>query len=358
MVVSRQLSYMLNKDLGFNKEQVLVLHRSEGLGNSHGVFKEELLTIPEIQYVSYSYNTPARHHNDQGHHVKGDPQHISPSLFVAWGDFDYINTMGLELIDGRNFDENRPTDHYTAILNETAAGKLARQDGSRIVFDQVPGPAVDSIDYPVIGIVRDFHFAHLDQDIEKWILLPLREDIMNYAEYINIKLNTDNLVNTIENIRELWEEHSDNFPFEYSFLDDDFELLFKKEMRARKMFGWFSSFAIMIACLGLLGLAAFTASQKTKQIGIRKAMGSTSWQVQVLLSKQFSRWILLAALIAWPVSWYLLKRWLQGYAFRIDMPYWMFLLAAAAALLVSLLTVSYHSWRVATRNPADSLRYE
>ena len=277
---------------------------------------------------------------------------------MAWVEFDYIKTMGLLLVEGRDFDESKSTDRFTAILNESAARKLARPDSSSIVFDQVPGPAVDSIDYTVIGIVRDFHFAHLDQEIRSWILLPLREDIMNYSEYVNIKLNTSKLVNTINAIEDLWNEHSGNFPFEYSFLDDDFELLFKKEMRARRMFGWFSTFAIIIACLGLLGLAAFTANQKTKQIGIRKAMGSSSLQVQILLSKQFSKLILLASLIAWPVAWYMINKWLQVYAFRIDMPYWIFLLATLAALLIALLTVSYHSWKVSSRNPSDSLRYE
>jgi len=358
IAVNRQLNYMMSKDLGFDKDQVLVLHRAEGLGENHQVFKEQLLEIPDIQYVSYSLNTPARHHNDQGHHVKGDPQHESPSLFVAWGDFDFVKTLGLTMVDGRDFDKSIVTDQYTAIINESAAESLAREDGSQIIFDDSPGPAVDSIDYSVIGVVKDFHFEHLDQEINRWIFYPLREDIYNYASLINVKLNTSQFPRTLERIEALWKVHSDDFPFEYTFLDEDFSLLFKKEMRARKMFGWFSVFAILIACLGLLGLAAFTANQKTKQIGIRKTMGSTSMQVQLLLSKQFSKLVLLSAIIACPVSWLLLKGWLQNYTYRIGMPYWAFLVGGLSALILALITVSYHAWRVSNRNPAESLRYE
>ncbi|MCK4751018.1 MAG: FtsX-like permease family protein, partial [Bacteroidales bacterium] len=285
MIVNRQLNFMQNKNLGFDNEQLLLLHRARGLGENHKVFKEKLLEFPEIQSVSYSESTPARHHNDQGHHIRGDAQHISPSFFVAWGDYDYLATLVLTIVEGRTFDETRSTDQYTAIINESAARKLVREDGSPIVFDRSPDPAVDSIDYTVIGVVQDFHFAALNHDIDSWILYPLRDDIIYYADYVNIKMNTHEIVKSIGRIEGLWKELSDDYPFDYSFLDDDFNLLFKKEIRARKMFTVFSVFAIIIACLGLLGLAAFTANQKTKQIGIRKTLGSTALQVQLLLSK-------------------------------------------------------------------------
>jgi putative ABC transport system permease protein len=357
-VINRQVRYMLDKDLGFNKEQVLILHRANGLGESHKAFKEDLLELSGIQYVSYSFNTPARTHYNQVHHIKGDPKNVNPALFISWGDCDFINTFGMQLIEGRNFDKSRIRDQYTAILNETAARELTRKDGSQIVFDDTSYPSVDSIDYPVIGVVKDFHFAALNQDIGRWIIYPLREDIMWYAQFVSIKISSTDIASVLDQIERLWKEHTNDYPFEYTFLDDDYELMYKREIRTQKMLSAFSFLAIIIACLGLLGLAAFITNQKTRQIGIRKAMGSTSLQVQTLLSMQFSRWILFAALIAWPVSLFILRNWLQNFAYRINMPYGIFVIAVLGTMVIALATVSYHSWHASRRNPADSLKYE
>jgi len=349
---------MQSKDLGFDKEQVLVVHRADGLRQNHQTFKEELLKHPEIKSISFSLNTPARHHNDQGHHFKGHPEYQYTSFYVAWGDFDFIETLNLEIAEGRNFDINRPTDYNKVIINEAGVKALETEDALNGIFDDSPWPAFDSIQYEIIGVLKNFHFQSLNHNIDSWILYPLHDDIRFYADCINIKIQSENISSTINLIKESWMEHSQDYPFEYSFLDEDFNELFQKELREKRMYTVFSLLAVIISCLGLLGLASFTANQKTKEIGIRKSMGSTAWQVQGLLIKQFSLRILISIVIASVGGYYLLNNWLENFAFRINMPYGIFILSGLIAFLIALITVSYHSYTAAMRNPVTALRYE
>jgi putative ABC transport system permease protein len=358
IIVTRQLWFMQNKELGLESEQVLVLHRANGLGQKQQAFKQELLKNPSIINVTCSYNTPARHHNPEGHHVRGNPEYLEHTLHVACGDADFVKTLGLEIIKGRNFDPNKPTDKYSTIINESAVRFMELENPFSTSFDYSPEPAVDSVDYHIIGVVKDFHFKSLHHEIEPWILYPLSEDIWWYAYFVMIKINTENIQSTLKFIKDKWDEFTDEFPYQYSFLDEDFDSLYQKEKKARKMFTVFAVFTIIIACLGLLGLASFTANQRTKEIGIRKAMGSTTLKIQLLLSGQFSKLVFISIIIALPVAFYLMSNWLKDFAYRIDMPWWIFIVTPIVVLSLALLTISSVVLSAANRNPVDTLRYE
>jgi len=358
LIVFKQLGYAQNKYLGFDKEQVLVINRAYGLRENYKLFKDELLKHPAIRSVAYGYNMPGIHHNQQGHHIKGRPDHDRPAMFVAWGDYDYIKTLGLEIVSGRNFNPEMPTDSFTAIVNEEMVRFCELKDPLGTQFDDTPWPAVDSINYRIIGVVKDFHYYSLHSKIEPWILYPLRDDMWWYAFHVMIKFNTEEVHSIVELAEQNWQKFSERFPFEYTFLDENFKRQYDKDIKAKRMFTIFSVFAIVIACLGLLGLASFATNQRTKEVSIRKAMGSDNRSVILLFTKQFSKWVLISTIIAWPIAWYFMQKWLNNFAFRIKMPWHFFILAGLMTLAIALLTVIYHAWTASRKNPVDALRYE
>ncbi len=358
LIVFKQLGYAQNKYLGFNKEQVLVINRAYGLEGNQKLFKNELLKHPAITSFTYAYNIPGTHHNQQWHHIKGRPEHDHPSVLVAWGDFDYIKTLGLEIADGRDFKPIMPTDSFTAIVNEEMVRFCELEDPIGTTFDYSPWPAVDSIEYRIIGVVKDFHYYSLHRKIEPWIVYPLKDDLWWYANHAAIRFQTEDVPRVIELVAEKWKELAESFPFEYTFLDENFERQYDKDIKAKRIFTGFSFFAIIIGCLGLLGLASFTTNQRTREVGIRKAMGSDSRSIILLFSRQFSQWVLVSNIIAWPIAWYLMHKWLNNFAFRIDMPWHFFIFTGLLTLTIALLTVLYHSWSASRKNPVDALRYE
>ena len=358
MIVFRQLDYAQTKYLGFNKEQILVVNRAYGLGNNQKLYKSELLKHPEIMHFSYGYNMPGEHHNQQGHQISGRPYSEWSSIFVAWGDFDYIRTLGFEIVEGRDFNPEMSTDTFTAIVNEEMTRFFDVENPLDTRFSYSPWPAIDSIDYKIIGVVKDFHYYSLHDKIEPWILYPLRDDLTYYAYHALIKFDTDDLQTVVKLAEDEWKKFAENFPFEYTFLDQNFQQQYDKDIKARKMFTVFSIFAVFIACLGLLGLSSFATNQRTREVGIRKAIGSSVKSIVLLFTLQFSKWVLISNIIAWPIAWYLMQKWLNNFAFRIKMPWHFFLLAGLITLVIALLTVMYHSWAASRKNPVDALRYE
>jgi putative ABC transport system permease protein len=358
MIVFRQLGYAQTKYLGFNKEQVLVVNRAYGLKDNQKLFKNNLLKNPSVKMITFGYNMPGQHHNQQGHHIVGRPDQEWSSIFVAWGDYDYIRTLGFEIVEGRDFNPEMPTDTFAAIVNEEMVRFFDLEDPLDTRFDYSPWPAIDSIDYKIIGVVKDFHYYSLHDKIEPWILYPLREDLTYYAYHALIKFDTDDVQSVVKLAEEQWQKFVGDFPFDYSFLDQDFQHQYDKDIKARKMFTVFSIFAIIIACLGLLGLSSFATNQRTREIGIRKAMGSSGKSIILLFALQFSKWVLISNIIAWPIAWYFMQKWLNNFAFRIKMPWHYFFLAGLITLVIALLTVIYHSWAASRKNPVDALRYE
>jgi putative ABC transport system permease protein len=213
-------------------------------------------------------------------------------------------------------------------------------------------------DFVVIGVIKDYHYESLHQEIRPQALFLSGGYYTNVERYISVRLNTENIAGTIKHVESKWNEFAPQMPFEYSFLDQDYDNLYMNERQTRKLFSVFSFLAIFIACLGLFGLASFIADQKTKEIGIRKVLGASVAKIVKNLNKSFLKWVLIANLIAWPVSWFAMNKWLENFAYRIGLSWWMFVVAAALAVFIALLTVSLQTVKAALKNPIDSLRYE
>jgi putative ABC transport system permease protein len=210
----------------------------------------------------------------------------------------------------------------------------------------------------VIGVIKDYHYESLHQEIRPQALFLSGGYYSNVERYISVRLNTENISGTIKHIESKWKEFAPQMPFEYSFLDQDYDNLYMNERQTRKLFSIFSFLAIFIACLGLFGLASFIADQKTKEIGIRKVLGASVTRIVKNLNKSFLKWVLIANLIAWPIAWFAMNRWLENFAYRIGLSWWMFVLAAVLAVFIALLTVSFQTVKAALKNPIDSIRYE
>jgi len=278
-------------------------------------------------------------------------------------DYDFLDTYEIELVAGRNFSEEYPADlkigdeqefPKSIIINQQAVRRFGWEDpiGKRVI--QVFGE--ERRYYTVVGVVKDFHFSSLRNSIKPMNFFLWPES----NRYVSIKMHPQNISATLEFIEETWTKMAPESPLEYFFLDTVFERSYRSEERLQKLFGYFSGLAIFIACLGLFGLASFAAAQRTKEIGIRKVLGASETSLVVLLSKEFTVLVLLASFVAWPLAYLVMRNWLRGFAYRIDLNghLGLFLLAAGAALLIAWLTVGFHAVKAALTNPIESLRYE
>lgn len=270
------------------------------------------------------------------------------SLFV---DYNFIEMLGLEVLEGRNFSKDFITDAQDAfILNEAAL--------KRFGWESTVGKKIEYMHFKtgtVIGVVKDFHYRSLHQKIEPVVisLIPSNQ----YIREISVKIKPDDLKSTLAFLKNKWQSFNDR-PFEYFFLDENFDRLHKADEKLGLIIRHFTTLAIFITCLGLFGLALFTTEQRTKEIGIRKVLGASVSGVVMLLTGEFTRWIILANIIAWPIAYYAIGYWLQGFAYHINMSPWTFLFAAILALFIAVMTVSYQAIKAAMANPADSLNYE
>jgi len=350
--VLEQLRYMKHKDLGFEKEYVLYLRLNEKYRTQKDTFKENLLRNPDIIKASYSCLVPGEGWWQWGLEVNGKPGYIKVNSI----DPDFIDLLELELVQGRNFSWQTPADRWTEngrnpryILNETAVKYL----GLKSPLGRVGGETRLS-NSEIIGVVKDFHFSSLHKRIEPLLFYWAERQ----QQILNLKLSTDNLPETINYIKSVWEQFSPEFPFEYTFLDEAFDQLYKSEERLARIFQYFSFLTIFIALLGLFGLASYIAEQKKKEFGIRKVCGASVLNIIGIISKEFSIWILLANLIAWPAGYFLLNKWLQNFAYHISIGLWIFLVSAFIAYSLALLTVSFQAVRAATANPVESIRHE
>jgi len=271
-----------------------------------------------------------------------------PGINVMGVDADYLKTFKMEMAEGRFFSEQIQTDSTDSwVINEAAASAMGLESplGTGVYWDDFKGK--------IIGVVKDFHFSSLHEEIEPLLIR------MNWGlDNICIRIRSDNIPGTIGFIKKTLKDLLPSYTFEYEFLDIRIENLYLAEQRMEKILIFSTIVAIFISCLGLLGLASFTAEQRTKEIGIRKVLGSTVAGVVFLLSKEFIKWVLLANLIAWPVAYFVVRNWLQNFAFRTNIGWEIFLLSGSLALAISLLTVCYQSIKAALANPVDSLRYE
>ncbi len=347
MVIYAQLGFIRSKDLGFNKDNMLVLgFTSESFKQQYERLKESLSRIPEVISSSATSEVPGGGFTRNGYRPEGYDRFIFFNKVAV--DFDYIRTVGLQVMSGRDFSRDFPTDREAYMINETLARQLNWQDPvGRTIYR--------GKDHMVIGVVKDFHFAPVHQEIG-----PLIFDMHPYLgyDYLLVRFRTGNLPALISDIRKAWEEIDSNEPFEYRFMDEVFGEVYRAEQRMSSMLLYFAILAIVIACMGLFGLALFNTEQRTREIGIRKVFGSSVSGVVLLLSGKFSRWVLLANLLAWPVAFLIVRKYMQMYAYKINLPVWIFFLTAAGVYLIALLTISLQSYKAGITNPGDALRYE
>jgi len=354
VVVFKQLNYVQNKKLGFEKEQVFVLHDAFILRDQLESFKNEVLQNPKIASATVSGYLPVTSDRNLSAVIPEGKQEAATPIQNWQVDFDYIKTLGMEIVLGRDFSRAFTTDSSAVIINEAAVKHfkwdepIDKKMGIPLTIDPIT-----FAEFTVIGVVRDFHYESLRNNIG-----PLAMFIRQSPSLVSFRLKTENLSETIRYIEDKWHTFAPGQPIEFSFLDDRFDEMYRTEQRIGKIFGIFAVLAIFIGCLGLFGLAAFTAEQRTKEIGIRKVLGASISGIILLMSREFIMWAVLANIIAWPVALYVMHQWLQGFAYRTTITIWTFGLSAVLALVVALLTVSYQAIKAARANPAEALKYE
>lgn len=355
IVVYQQMKYIQNKDLGFNKEQILTIPNSYALGSNEQVFKQQMLQDSRIVNATASYYKPAGPSNynnalafPQGNDnlvVDGVEYHV---------DENYIPTLGMKMVSGRNFSKEFATDSLGIILNETAAHALGWNDMTAVgktVVRQNSGRG-NNIPFHIIGVVKNFNFKSLHEAIS-----PLYMTLQPEGGLI-FKIKTADVAGLLATMKKNWDAYNTGEPFTYDFMDDLFNKTYSTEQKTGSILNIFSVLIILVASLGLFGLVTYTAEQRTKEIGIRKVLGASVSQVTQMLSKEFLKLVLIASLIAFPVAWWAMNKWLQSFAYRISISWWIFLVAGFGALLIALITVSFQAIKAAIANPVKSLRTE
>ncbi len=347
-----QLKYCMSRNLGFDKENVISIPvRDVKTILEFDSVKDNLLQHPEILSVARSSSVPGKTLGRRGFLPEGNEWAPRYSIFV---DHDFIPTMGIELKEGRNFSRDFGTDIEEAyIINEAAAEEFGWDSavGKRLIWKGDRNNKGQ-----VIGMVKNFHFKSLHQKVEPIILHMLPE--RSGFSYMTVKIRTQNIFHLMKEMGNIWERFFPNLPFEFFFLDEHLNRLYAAETRLGRVSGIFTLLSILIASLGVFGLASYITEQRTKEIGIRKVLGATPMSIAILLSKEFTKLVIISNIIAWPVAYYLVHKWLQNFAYRFDLGIGMFLLASSLALIITLLSVAYQSVKASFINPARALRYE
>ncbi len=353
-VVYNQLSYIRNKKLGYDKEQVVVVESTYWLGKNAGAFKQQLLQDPRVVSVTASGYLPAG--NSNGNNFMAYPDAHSTELVKALRyevDCNYIQTLGMQMAAGRNFSKEYGSDSTAVIVNETAAKQFgwgANAMGHTVSHTENDGKKET---YTVIGIVKDFHFKSLHE-----IIAPLVMTMASDNGTMIVKVKTTDIPGVLGTMKKKWDGFTTESPFSYSFLDDRFNNTYKEEQTVGSIMGIFAGLTIFVACLGLFGLATFTAEQRTKEIGIRKVLGANVTGLVSLLSKDFLKLVAIAFLIASPVAWYFMNKWLQDFAYRIDIGWTVFAVAGLAVVVITVITVGYQSIKAALKNPVEAIKME
>lgn len=354
IVVNNQLDYIRSRKIGYNREQVLVLHNTYEIGKQAKSFRQDLLKIPGIENVTVSGNLPTAHDFNQNGWFADATLDAKKAVVITEFrvDENYIPTLGMEMATGRNFSNDFPTDSLAIIMNEAAAKLL----GFKAPLNQVlyrPDDNNKPVGYHVIGVVKDFNFSSMHDKVGP--LIMVKAD--NWGS-IALRVQLNNVSGIINQIEKSWNNYVPGQPFSYTFMDNDFKNIYLAEQRIGKLFMSFAIFAIFIACLGLFGLVAYAAEQRTKEIGIRKVLGANTGGIVAMLSKDFTKLVVIASFIAFPLAWLAMNKWLQSFAYRINISWWVFLLAGAMAVAIALVTISFQTLRAAMANPVKSLKTE
>ena len=348
LTIGRQMNYIRNKHLGFQKENIVTLHTSANPTENIALLMRELETVPGVRMISASNDSPSRIGNSTyGINWEGkDPDQRVLFNFVHT-DFDFIETFGMEMHSGRSFSREFASDSAAYVINEEAA---------RFIGGEVIGKPFNmwGVDGEIIGVVKDFHFRDLRQKITPLVIRispPL-------SSLVHLRLYPGNTLQTMAEIEDIWKKVFPEEPVHYQFFDQQFDMMYRAEQRVSRLFVWFSALALAISCLGLFGLASYMAEQKTREIGVRKVFGAGIAHVLILMVKEFFKWVAAAILIGMPVAWYFMDSWLDNFAYRAGQGVYPYFLAAVAATGIMVLAVACQALRAALSNPATSLRHE
>jgi len=351
LLVQKQMNLIMEDSLGFNKEQVVLVNQASYIQNLEG-FMEELRAYPEIRQVGASVFVPGDKITNWGFGAEGVEQNFSLNVNLVHP--SYLETMGLEMVNGRFYSEEYGGDSSMIILNETAANLLEFEDplGKTLYLW-----GENSRPFQVLGVVKDYHWESKHMEIRPQALMLLGS-IDWSPRYLSVRMAGPDYQKVLKILEDKWNKEIASIPFEYEILDQHYEGIYQNEKQTRALLFLFAAIAIFISCLGLFGLASFMADRRTKEVGIRKTNGASTRSILRLLSLDFTKWVLLANVIAWPLTWWAMKKWLESFAYRIEIPYWVFLVAGVIAFIIALLTVSFHALRASRQNPSMSLRYE
>ncbi len=352
-VVYRQLAFIQNRNLGIQTDQTIYLPIVGSMDDELPRLKEALNKYPGVKGVTNSESLPTYSlSGTYGFSWEGKEAEDKLYLNINKVDQDYIPTLGIEIAEGRNFDLKRPSDSVNFILNETAILKMNMEDpiGKGFTFWGMQGE--------IIGVVKDYNFGSLHKEIEPILLYITNPDFDKAYGYILIKLEGSNISKTLNDIERSWNEVCPAIPFDYNFLDEEYAKLYVTESRLRSLFALFAALSIFLSCLGLYGLSSFLAEKRTKEIGIRKAMGASSGQILSLFSWDAVKWVLFSNLIAWPIAWLYMNRWMKDFAYQAGVSVWIFFLSALLVLLISVITLSFQAQKVSRINPAVTLKLE
>ncbi len=347
ITISKQFLYIKNKDLGFDTHNIVFATLNQNISSRFDAFKQELLKDPRVTGVTGSQNELGQMCVNLTREVNGRDRSFQ-ELPV---DPDFIKTMGLQLIKGRNFSWDQPGDPYeTVILSESAVKAFDLKE------DQIIGTKIFMYDRPayVIGVIRDIYFQSFHDKMDPFVLFYHPGSIGT----VNIRIDGRNNAGTIQYLTDVWNRYSPGIPFEYHFLDESYTSSYGSDKKFSRLIIYFTGLAIFIASLGLFGLAVYSTERRTKEIGIRKVNGANIMDVVLLLNRDFTKWIWVAFVIACPFAWFGCRQWLDGFAYRTSLSWWIFVAAGAIGLFIALVTVSYHSWKAAGKNPVEILRYE
>lgn len=354
----RQLRYMQTASTGFNREQVMIIPLNRNTAGNYSALKQELLKTTAVNSVTASQQTLGNNLHQSGmiFHGDGAARELTSSQVVV--DPDYLRLYKIPLVAGRNFTSDVNDNGKAYIINEMMAKELLK-DNPKASYETLLGKhygfgGMDSVGF-IAGVAKDFNFNSLHYKIETLSIFCQNE--WGYSE-ASVRINATNAKSAVSNVESVWKKVNPNQPFEYQFLDEHFAELYRADQAVSKVVGILAGLAILISCLGLFGLASYAAEKRVKEIGIRKVLGASITNITGLLSKDFIKLVIISNLIAWPVAWFGINRWLQDFAYRIPISWWVFVLAGGIALVIALATISFQAIKAAIANPGKSLRTE
>jgi putative ABC transport system permease protein len=346
LIVFNQLNYIQSKNLGYGRNNILIVKNTSDIANPE-IFKQEVKKIPGVLDATLTSFLPTSNNRWPRAIFANRNTSIQSEFWTV--DADYINTLGIQMVKGRNFDSQMLTDSSGIIINQTAANQLGISDDptNRILY-------CDTVKYHVIGVVRDFNFNSLRENISP-VAMVLSHD---WRSSLSIKVKNDKILDVLKSVQDKWNGFSRLKEMNYSFMDDDFNRIYSSEVRIGKTFTSFTALSILIACLGLFGLAVFASEQRTKEIGIRKILGADVSTILGLLTRDFILLVIISSIISSPLAWWVMKKWLEGFAYRDNIKWWVFLIGNLSAIVIAAISVSIQSIRAALVNPVISLKTE